>query len=576
MSSKGAVMQQRRLLLACTTVAFGCILFGYDSGVMGATIVLPSFDIKFGLVGSPLQVAKVASDLTSFLTAGSITVAPFAGLAAFYLGRRNTLTMSAVCLLIGAIVQTSAHTVAQLYAGRFVSGLGVGGSMQISTMYISEITPPALRGHAVTLALLMINVGSLLAYWISFGVDRHVSVTSNAQWQILLGFQIVLGGIFLIGLMFVPESPRYRALQQVRAEKTLRAQGLPLPPRFPLAPRRNGASNEDEKNDNGSSNDDAASTLSHGPTVPFRPSFVSYLFPSTTSPDASPAIATLAYIRDLPPTDDSVKTEMAEIFAQIDELVAEREKESLWDAVKKPSNLKRFLIVIFCGTWQSWSGMTALLYYAATVFASLGLSETGVSLLAGGIFSVVCVVCAIIASLWGISLWSRIRGAQVAGLLLAIIFFTVSAILATHPVDSLNPHTTASSIVLAALMYLVGVVVTLGLGPILLVYPTEIFPMGLREAGQAVSLTSNWVHAFLGAKYIPIGMASIGWKFWLVFGCTNVAGLIIYGFCPETTGKTIEEIGIVFGDVDADDRDAHIQAALRAAKVSEKVPQPTV
>lgn len=47
------------------------------------------------------------------------------------------------------------------------------------------------------------------------------------------------------------------------------------------------------------------------------------------------------------------------------------------------------------------------------------------------------------------------------------------------------------------------------LGPILYTYPTEIFPMGLRDAGQAAYLMSTWVHAFLGAKYIPIGLVSV-------------------------------------------------------------------
>ncbi|KAG9010579.1 hypothetical protein FRB93_003847 [Tulasnella sp. JGI-2019a] len=570
---KSAIVQQRRLLFACVTVAFGSMLFGYDSGVMGAAIVLPSFDLKFGLEGSALQIAKVGSNVTSYLTAGSITIAPFAGLMAYYLGRRTTLVMSALCLLIGSIVQVTAGSVHQLYGARFVAGLGVGGSLQMIGMYISEITPPKLRGHAVTLVMVMIYVGSLFSYWISFGTTRHLPLTSDAQWRILFGFQVLLSGLFLIGLMFVPESPRYQAVQQVNAEKKLREQGLPIPPRFPGSARRSDSEKVlDEKTDNNSS--DAASTLSHGAaeTVPFHPSYASVLFPSRKLADASLAIATLAYIRDLPATDSSVKAEMAEIYAQIDELAAEREKESMLKSAMKPANLKRFLIVIFCGTWQSWSGITALIYYAGTVFASLGLSSTNVSLLAGGIYSVVTLCSATLAALWGISMWGRIRGAQTAGLLLAIIFFTIAAISATHPVNPLSPTVTAASIVTVVLIYFVGIIVTLVLGPILYVYPTEIFPMGLREAGQAVSLMATWVHAFLGAKYITIGMAAIGWKFWLVFGCTNAVCLIIYGFCPETSGKTIEEIDILFGGVSAEERDAHVQERLREAKVSVQAP----
>ncbi|KAG8877949.1 hypothetical protein FRB98_006433 [Tulasnella sp. 332] len=574
MSFGSGIYRQRRLIFACATVAFGSILFGYDSGVMGAAIVLPSFDVRFGLEGSAIEVANVASNVVSYLTAGSLTVAPFAGLISYYWGRRTSLVIGAICLLIGAVVQTSAHTIAQLYAGRFVGGLGVGTAMQIAGMYISEVAPPHLRGSVVTIVMIMLYVGSLLAYWISFGVSRHVSNTSDAQWQILLGFQIVLGGIFLIGLMFVPESPRFYAGQQVNAEKRLRADGLPLPRRFPSSTYTSAEKDlGDEKTDPDATNDSNSET-SAGPTVAFHPTYFSHIVPASTSADATQAIATLAYLRGLPPTDDSVKAEMAEIYAQLDELTAEREKESVWVAVRKPSNVKRFLITIFVGTWQAWSGASALLYYAATVFVSLGLSATSVSLLAGGVFSIVTLISAILAALWGMRMWGRIRGGQIAGFMLAVIFFTIAAILATHPVNPAAPHITAASVVLIILIYLFGVVDTLMLGPILYLYPTEIFPMGLREAGQAVYLMATWVHAFLGAKYVPIGLAAIGWKFWLVFGCTNVAGLIIYGLtCPETSGKTIEEIGVMFGDITADERDAHVQDALRAAKVS--VPAPS-
>lgn len=196
---------------------------GFDTGVMGSVLALSSFKTDFGLpLGgtgfASTKNAKVSSNVVSLLTAGCF----FGAIAAAFLndrfGRRYSLMFFSVIFLIGAAIQTAAtHAIGQIYAGRVIAGLGIGGMSSITPVFVAENCPPAVRGRITGLFQEFLVIGSTFAYWLNYGVALHIK-PSTKQWRIPVAIQLIPGGFLLIGLFFLKESPRW-LMKQGRFEE---------------------------------------------------------------------------------------------------------------------------------------------------------------------------------------------------------------------------------------------------------------------------------------------------------------------------------------------------------------------
>ncbi len=96
-------------------------------------------------------------------------------------GRRYSLMTFTIIFLAGAAIQTaSSHTIGQIYAGRVIAGVGVGGMSSITPVYVSENTLPKTRGRIAGLFQEFLVIGSTFAYWLDYGVALHIPrVLSN-------------------------------------------------------------------------------------------------------------------------------------------------------------------------------------------------------------------------------------------------------------------------------------------------------------------------------------------------------------------------------------------------------------
>jgi len=183
---------------------------------MGSVLALESFKDDFGLPKgktgfASAKNAAISSNVVSLLTAGCF----FGAIAASFInekfGRRPTLMAFSVIFLIGAAVQTAAtHAIGQIYAGRVVAGLGIGGMSAVMSVYVSENAPPKHRGRIAGLFQEFLVIGSTFAYWLDYGVALRIPV-STKQWRVPVAIQIIPGGLMLIGLCFLKESPRWLA-----------------------------------------------------------------------------------------------------------------------------------------------------------------------------------------------------------------------------------------------------------------------------------------------------------------------------------------------------------------------------
>lgn len=194
---------------------------------MGSVLALNSFKKDFGLpLGntgfSTWKNAQVSSNVVSLLTAGCFFGAIFAAFINDRIGRRYSLMIFSLVFLVGAAVQVGAHhQIGMIYGGRVVAGLGIGGMSSITPVFVSENCPPKHRGRIAGLFQEFLVVGSTFAYWLGYGVALHIP-EGTSQWRIPVAIQLIPGGLMLIGLFFLTESPRW-LMKQGRREEALQS-----------------------------------------------------------------------------------------------------------------------------------------------------------------------------------------------------------------------------------------------------------------------------------------------------------------------------------------------------------------
>ena len=135
-------------------------------------------------------------------------------------GRKWCIIGSTLLFVIGLVIQVNnTRALGAWYAGRFISGLGMGGQSVVVPMYSAEMTPKEIRGCCGSFYQWMYTWGILIAYWVKYGVaQRHSIAGTTREWQIPVGLELVAGGIMLIGTFTLPESVRWLLTQEKTTE----------------------------------------------------------------------------------------------------------------------------------------------------------------------------------------------------------------------------------------------------------------------------------------------------------------------------------------------------------------------
>lgn len=125
-------------------------------------------------------------------------------------GRRKSLMLAGTVFCAGVVMQLfSTGKIGLMYAGRAFTGLGVGSSSLVIPQYIAECSPPAVRGGLVGLFEICLQLGTVVGFWINYGVNENISPKSRAQWMIPVGVQFGPAILLVAGMFFVVESPRW-------------------------------------------------------------------------------------------------------------------------------------------------------------------------------------------------------------------------------------------------------------------------------------------------------------------------------------------------------------------------------
>ena len=191
------------------TAGISGLLFGYDTGVISSTLVSIGKDL-----GHPLTTLD-KSLITSCTSLSALIASPIAGLLADQIGRKSIILIADSLFIAGALCQSATSSVSGMVLGRSIVGFAVGGASLVVPMYISELSPAALRGKMVTLSVLFIAAGQVIAYVIGYALSMQ-----RDGWRWMVGLGAMPAMLQLALMLMLPESPRWLVkngdLQQAR------------------------------------------------------------------------------------------------------------------------------------------------------------------------------------------------------------------------------------------------------------------------------------------------------------------------------------------------------------------------
>ncbi|CAA7267023.1 unnamed protein product [Cyclocybe aegerita] len=475
-------------MAVCTRIQPGRLLWRTRVGFL-----MQSFKNR---MGDAVEDAGKKGWLVAILELGAWAGVLMTGYLADKLSRKYTIVLAVVVFCIGVVVQTAAEASPSIFGGRFVTGLGVGSLSMAVPLYNAEIAPPEVRGSLVALQQLAITFGIMISFWIDFGTN-YIGGTGEGQheaaWRIPLGLQLAPAIVLGIGILFMPFSPRW-LINQGR-------------------------------------NDEALQVLSSA--------------------------------RGLPPDADLVQIEFLEIRAQYlfeketaelrfpqyqDGTFASNFKLGFFDYVsllREKNLLYRVAVGTLTMFFQQWTGVNAILYYAPSIFESLGLTGNTIPLLATGVVGIAMFLATIPAVLWVDQLGRK--PVLISGAFLMAACHFIVAILTGLFQDSWGSHS-AAGWVACVFVWIFSIGFGYSWGPCAWILVAEIWPLSVRGKGLSIAASSNWMNNFIVGQVTPSMLKHITYGTFIFFGAFSLlGGLFVIFFVPETKGLTLEEMDEVFG-----------------------------
>ncbi|KAJ3753535.1 general substrate transporter [Lentinula raphanica] len=490
---KGLV-RNRRVFAIAVFASLGGLLYGYNQGVFSGVLGMNNFDTR---MASVVNDSNKKGWFVSILELGAWFGVLITGYFADKLSRKYTIELAVVVFCIGVIVQTSAKGPQSIYGGRFVTGMGVGSLSMAVPLYNAELAPPEVRGSLVALQQLAITFGIMVSFWIDYGtnfIGGSGSTQSEAAWRIPLALQLVPALILGAGILFMPFSPRW-LINQGRDDEALavlsRARDLP--------------------------------SDSELVQIEFLEIKAQYLFEKEISAVKFPDYQ-----------DDSFKSNV------------KLSVYSYWSLLTTPTLFRRIMVGTLTMFFQQWTGVNAILYYAPSIFANLGLTGTStIDLLATGVVGIAMFLATIPAVIY-VDQVGR-KPVLVSGAFLMGACHLIIAVLTGLFHNSWASHV-AAGWAACALVWVFAMAFGYSWGPCAWVIVAEIFPLSVRGKGLSIAASSNWMNNFIVGQVTPTMIANLGFGTFVFFGVFSLmGGFFILFLVPETKGVTLEEMEEVFG-----------------------------
>ncbi|OAX80987.1 hypothetical protein ACJ72_04675 [Emergomyces africanus] len=479
--------------LTCSAGISG-LLFGYDTGVISSTLVSVGTDLS----GRQLTTLD-KSLITSCTSLFALIVSPFAGVLGDKLGRRPVILIADALFILGAFWQAASSNVWSMILGRSLIGLGVGAASLITPLYISELSPPDIRGRLVTILSLFVTGGQVVAYTIGWLLS-----TTHAGWRWMVGLGAVPAIIQLSILVFLPETPRWlvRASKQPEARRVIH--------------KIYGSSN---------------------PRIPDQ------------------------LVRDIERELIAEDDDMDQLLKPIEQETSNHwfRLPRNWAALFQIGGNRRALtIACMLQALQQLCGFNSLMYFSATIFSLLAFSSPTLTSLSVAVtnFLFTLLAFSLIDRIGRRRILLSSIPMMTAALLLCALGFSMFEPTATR--DGTSPQEQrgepdSSLAPLAPLLILTSLIIytaayACGIGTIPW-QQSELFPLGVRSLGSALATGTNWAANFVvGLSFLPMmEWISPGWTFVMYAVICGVGCGLIWAIYPEMSGLGLEDVRGLLG-----------------------------
>ncbi|CAN3372588.1 hexose transporter Hxt13p [Diutina rugosa] len=466
----------RWTITACATTAFS--LFGYDQGLMSGIITAPQFARDFpGVVATRKEDEYHATIVQGATTAcyeigclvGAVWVLAFGE----RIGRRPIVLIGCFIIVIGTVITITPiphkWPLGHFIVGRSITGIGNGMNTATVPVWQSEMSKPKHRGKLVNLEGSVVAFGTMIAYWIDFGLSY---ANSSVSWRLPIALQIVFAVIVFIIILGLPDSPKWLIKKNRNQE----------------------------------------------------------------------AIYIMSCLFEVDPNDPELLEEVDYIAETVK--LSEKSGNSYRDLFTggKTQHFQRMCIGASTQFFQQFTGCNAAIYYSTVLFETTIFpnkeNKRRLSLILGGVFSIVYAVFTL-PSFFLVDTFGR-RNLFLMGAIGQGVSFIITMACLIHP-------TTNNSKGAAVGLYLYIVFFAMSILPLPWIYPPEINPLKTRTRASAVSTCTNWLCNAAVVLFTPIFINESDWGCYLFFACMNFLFVpVIFFFYPETAGRSLEEIDVIF------------------------------
>jgi MFS transporter, SP family, solute carrier family 2 (myo-inositol transporter), member 13 len=202
-------------LFLLAVAGLGGLLYGIDIGVIDPALAYLNRSIR-------LTEAQLSTVVAAVL-AGSILGSVVAGVLADWLGRKRMMIVSGLLFVASVAIIYVSQDFEALMVGRLLQGLSGGVIAVVVPLYLAECLPSGVRGRGAAVFQFLLTVGIVLAAFVGSyyirnaeqaialaGADEaQVVAAADHAWRSMFLTVVYPGVVFLLGTLFVPESPRW-------------------------------------------------------------------------------------------------------------------------------------------------------------------------------------------------------------------------------------------------------------------------------------------------------------------------------------------------------------------------------